>query len=321
MELTLARPAPIAAVEFTARRARAATLCGEHGLDGLLVWGMGGSTLDGFADVFYLSNHYSVEPKTPDVAGAWTGFGRAAVVLPASGPATLLTGPPNWRADLVAIDRVASDRDLYGLVAATLSASGLGQGRIGMVRDDVIPMALVRRLERELPGATLVPAGELLAGMRMVKSPAEVALMRHASRVGAAVIGEMLDLADVGATDGDLAAAGFAAATRYGATPYDFAMASGPQSANAYWSRLPTFDPFRRYEPGDIVHPDVFGCVDGYFYDLQRSTVAGAPPTAAQELVLDGAVDLVHHVCAALRAGRRARDVFAAGMEWRRENG
>jgi Xaa-Pro aminopeptidase len=126
------------------------------------------------------------------------------------------------------------------------------------------------------------PADEILERMRVVKSPAEIEMMRHASAVSVEVMNAMLEAVAVGRTDGDLAAIGFRVATARGGTPWDFGMASGPHSKHMWWSRLPAFDTARPYAAGDLVHPDVYGCVNGYFYDFVRSTVVGGEPTAEQ---------------------------------------
>jgi Xaa-Pro aminopeptidase len=145
--------------------------------------------------------------------------------------------------------------------------------------------------------------------------------MRHASAVSVEMMNAMLGEVAAGRTDADLAIAGFAAGTRLGATPWDFGMASGPQSEHMWWGRLPAFDPFRRYERGDIVHPDVYGCLDGYFYDFVRSTVVGGEPGAAQRDLLEGSLRLAQHVSGLLRPGVRCCEVHADASSWAEEQG
>jgi Xaa-Pro dipeptidase len=317
----MTRPAPIAANEYRERARRASRLARERGLDALLVWSAGGATLDAFGDVFYLTNHYSVEPRTHDVPGQWRGFGASCVIVDGDGRTTLLVGPPNWRDDLVVADKVRSNRDLYAACVRALRQLGLADGRIGLVREQLVPLPLYHEIRVQLPGAQLERSDEILESLRVVKSDAEVALMRHASAIGVEVMQALLGEVAEGRTDGDLAARGYARSTELGATPYEFAMASGPDSHHAYWSRLPGFDPRRRYARGDMLHPDVFGCFDGYFYDFQRSTVVGGAPSDDQRRVLEGVVAAVDHICDQLRPGRLVRDVHAAGVAWMRDHG
>jgi Xaa-Pro aminopeptidase len=313
-------PPPITAEEFAERRVRLARAAADRGLDAVLVWSSGGSTLDAFGDVFYLTNHYPVEPRGADWPPHWTGFGHSAMVIESDASSVLLVGPPDWRRDLVHADDVRDGRDLYALVADTLVARGLQAARIGLSRAQLVPLPLYISLRQRFPGIELVPADEIVEDLRIVKSPAEIALMRHAQDVSVAMMRAMLSAVEPGRTDGDLATIGFAEATTRGATPWEFAMSSGPDAGHAYHHRLPCFDPRRPYVAGDVVHPDVWGCVDGYFYDFQRSMVVGGQPTDGQREVLEAVIAKVHHVCAALRPGRSAGEVHTVGDAWTQEH-
>ena len=315
------KPPSIPREEYAERRDRARQAAQAAGLDGLLVWSMGGSTLDSYGDVFYLTNHFSVEPKAPNIRPYWTGFGHACVILPVDGEAALLVGPPNWRQDLVAIEEVRSNRDLYAEAIACLQDKGLAEGRIGVSREALLPLPLYNELRGELPRLDLIPADDVLEQLRIRKSPAEIAMMRHASAVSVEMMKALLGEAAEGRTDGDLVAKAFAVGTRYNATPYEFAFSSGPTSDNWYWPRLPGYDTQRPYERGDLLHPDIFGCVDGYFYDFQRSTVVGRSPSEGQREALDTVVEFIHHICGQLRAGTRACDAHRAGMDWLTNSG
>jgi Xaa-Pro aminopeptidase len=145
--------------------------------------------------------------------------------------------------------------------------------------------------------------------------------MRHACEVGAAIQNAMLPHAELGATDNDVAAAGLAACCEYGAVLWDFAFASGPHSGHGYWSRLPAWDRERTYEAGDIVHPDAYGCVNGYFFDIQRTVIVGADPTAEQRRLLDGVVGVVDALCDACRPGTPVADLARLRGTWLEEHG
>ena len=60
--------------EYGERRDRARRAAEEAGLDGLVVWSMGGSTLDRYSNVFWLTNHYDAGNVYPDVAPLFTGL-------------------------------------------------------------------------------------------------------------------------------------------------------------------------------------------------------------------------------------------------------
>jgi Xaa-Pro aminopeptidase len=313
--------ATIPATEYATRRATLREDARAAGLDGLIAWSMGGSTLDRFANVFYLTNHYQPCCVLPDSPPLWTGFGHAAVVLPVDGEATLVVDQPDWRTDLVQCDRVHVRRDLYAGVVEAARDAGLAKGRLGLLDTERMTVAAHAAVAAGLEHATLARADELILTRRMVKSAAEIDMLRQASAVSVELMDAMFAQAQAGRTDADLVAAGFAAAARLGAQPYEFAMASGPEDGHLWWARLPSWNWRRPYEPGDIVHPDIYGVVDGYFYDFVRSLVVGNAPTAAQEEILEGGIGAIHAACAAARPGNTAADVFAAGRAYLREHG
>jgi Xaa-Pro aminopeptidase len=297
--------------EYAQRRAAVRMAIQGSGLDGILAWSSGGSTLDRYGSVFYLTNHYDAGNVFPDVRPLFTGFGMAALVLPANGESILVVNQPDWRDDLVMADRVWVRRDLYGGVVEALQACGLEHGTVGLTDEERMTVTAIRAIEAALPEASFVRADELLMSQRMIKSPAEIEMMRYASAVSVALVDAMFAEVAPGRTDADLAAAGYAAAARLGATPYDFAMASGPDSGHLWWSRMPSFDWTRPYERGDIVHPDIYGAVDGYFYDFVRSIVVGGDPTPWQLEILEANIASIHAACAAARPGARAKDLYA----------
>ncbi len=41
-----------------------------------------------------------------------------------------------------------------------------------------------------------------------------------------------------------------------------------------------------------MIHPDCYGYVDGYMYDLQRTVVIGGSPTPRQSWLIDGSWEM-----------------------------
>ena len=177
--------------EYAGRRAAVRLAAQQAGLDGLVAWSAGGSTLDRYASVFYLTNHYDAGNVFPDVRPLFTGFGMAALVLPADGESILVVNQPDWRDDLGAADRVWVRRDLYGGVAEALVASGLDRGILGLTDEERMSITALRAIEHELPSARFLRADELLMAQRMVKSPAEIEMMRYASAVSVELLNAM----------------------------------------------------------------------------------------------------------------------------------
>jgi Xaa-Pro aminopeptidase len=309
--MTTSRPS-IPRSDYAARRAAARSRAAVAAYDGLLIWSMGGSTLDRYQNAFYLTNHYDPGNVFPDTTGLFQGFGMAAVVLPVDGPAILVVNQPDWRDDLVECDEVRVRRNLYDGVAEALADTGLVGRRIGLTDEERMPVTAFRRLQSLTPATEYVYADDLLMQMRVVKSPAEIEMMRHASRVSVEIMNAMFGAVAVGATDGDVAAAGYEVACRAGAQPYDMALASGPEDGHLWWSRMPSWNWRRPYEAGDVVHPDIYGVVDGYYYDFVRSIVVGGQPSDAQLAILEAGIGCIHAGCAAAVVGARGKDVYAA---------
>lgn len=314
-DISGARP-KIPRAEYAARRDNLRADAAAAELDGVIAWSMGGSTLDRFANVFYLTNHYQPCCVLPDSPPLWTGFGHAGLVVPVEGPAALIVDQPDWRTDFVECDEVVVSRDVYRGVAGAVRASGLEGKRIGLTDEERMTVAAHRALVDQLPGTTFERADDLLMRRRMVKSDAEIEMMRFASLVGVEVMRAMMTSAAEGVTDGAVVAAGFQMACQLGAQPYDFAMASGPEDGHLWWARLPSWNWRRHYERGDIVHPDIYGAVDGYFYDFVRSLVVGGDPSAPQLELLEAGIGCIHAAASAALPGNEARDVYAAGRRY-----
>jgi len=317
---TMARPS-IPRDEYGQRRDTIRSDAREAGLDAVLAWSTGGGTLDRYANVFYLSNHYWPYTLLTDNAPSWTGWGQTALVLPVEGEAVLVVDQPDWRSDLVDSDEVFFRRDLYGGVVEVLRRSGLEGKRVGLADEERMPLTAFKAIAQGLPSVTFERADELLMTRRMVKSPAEQDMLRYASAVGSEMMEAMMNLAVEGKTDADLVGAAHGVALRLGAAPCDFAMASGPEDGHVWWQRLPSWNWQRPYRKGDFVHPDIYGVVDGYYYDFVRATVVGGEPTPPQREILEAAIGCVHAACAAAVPGNEARDVYQAGRAYLREHG
>lgn len=316
------RPRPtIPREEYGSRRETIRADARAAGLDGVIAWSMGGGTLDRFANVFYLTNHYWPYTVLTDNPPTWRGWGQTALVLPVDGEAILVVDQPDWRADLVDSDRVVFRRDLYDAVVEACRQSGLEGKRIGLTDEERMPLTAFNAIAGGLERTTFERADELIMAQRMVKSEAELDMLRFAAAVGVDMMDAMMTAAAEGRTDADLVEAAYRVALRSGAAPCDFAMASGPEDGHVWWQRLPSWNWQRPYEKGDFVHPDIYGVVEGYYYDFVRATVVGGEPTPDQLEILEAGIGCVHAACAAAVPGNEARDVYEAGRRYLRERG
>ena len=299
----------IGAAEVRGRQERARRLADERGFAALLV--VGRSFYDRPGDLAYLSNHFPPFPSTVFSDGN-RGMGHAFLLLPVRGEPTLLTDPRRHRADLVAVADVRAAADLGAAAIALLRERGLGEGRVGLVGDDILPAAFDRAFGRELPELTLEPASEIVAGLRRIKSPAEQELLRLAGRCAdAGLMAAVEAIQREGATEREVCAASTAACLRAGAdfVRY-FRVHSGPWSAAG--SRWPqAMD--RPIREGEVVVLDAIGAVGGYGFDVNRTTVKGQVAAERREL-LDLVERATEAAVAACRAGATAGDVVGAAM-------
>ena len=307
--------------EFVDRRAELRERVAERGLDGVLVVRRGANGADWGADVVYLTNHYSAFPQIPDRPPAGSGRGLSAFVMPADEDGTLGVEIPDWREDLVVAQDVRVSLDLWAGTVAAMRDRGLDSGRIAIFGRESLPYVLVDRIRSELPEVELVWADDVIENMRLRKSEAEISLVRESARVGSDMVAAFMEAAVPGATEADCVIAAFAAGVPQGAFPLDIPVTSGPNVDHFQWDRMPSWDHRRGLREGDMIHPDMYGTVNGYFYDLVRTTVAGRKVSDAQREVLEASVAVVEHVVAGMRPGVNCEELFLRGSDWLTEHG
>lgn len=183
-------PPRIAAAEFTGRQQAARSLAADRGLAGWLVWSRGGHTTDRFYDVHWLTGYTSQFPFIPDGPG-WSARSHAAYIIPVDGPAVLVADMPAYREDLTTADRVVIANDVAA-VTADLLAAAIPTGRIGVIGADTLAWPWYDTIVRRA-GERLERHDDAGWWLRQVKSPAELALLRHAAAIGSAGVDAVLE--------------------------------------------------------------------------------------------------------------------------------
>ena len=314
--------AEVTSEEFRERRQRALDAAREQDLDGLLVWSRGGTSVDFYGDVFYLANHHSPFPPNQDTA-QWSGRSYSALVMPVDGDPALVIDLPDYDANQIQVEDIRSVLHVPQAAASALREKGLDRGRIGLVGRDSFLLSHLRAVEEELGDSPrLIPADEILERLRLVKSATELERMRHASAVGNRWMQAMMEAVEPGRSEGEVVGAGLRVLAAEGGFPYDAAIASGNRSPN-FFSRnqIPSWNASKVLQAGQMLHIDAWGSVDGYYFDLDRSTVVGGAASTAQREVLEGAIAIVEHLIAGVRGGVRVGEIYARGASWLRENG
>jgi Xaa-Pro aminopeptidase len=307
--------------EFADRRRRLVELAHARDLKGILVWSKGGGTVDLYGPIFYLTNHYTQFPQIADRPPWWAGRAHAALVLPAEGPPTLISDIPDYRADLVAIEDVRVGINIPGLTGEVMREKRLDSGRLGLVARDYMLAGAYQDLLKALPDVVWVPSEDLFEQVRRVKSPNEIKLIRKACEIGSKACATLMEAVQPDWTEAEAMAEALYVLTREGGVMYDHPVASGQHSHRYAYGRLPSWDHYRRFQPGDLFHVDMYGAFEGYYYDLGRSTVVGRRATQEQKELMETAMASVEAGIAAVRPGATAGEVARAGFKCLEEHG
>ena len=198
--------------------------------------------------------------------------------------------------------------DPYALVAKRLGAAHL-QGAVGL--SDRMWALMVLRFRDALPGVRQDLASAALRGLRIRKTPAEVAALRAAGEAIDRVHARVPGWLRAGRTERQVAADIADAIIEEGHARVDFTIVgSGPNAASPHHEVSD-----RALQPGDAVVVDIGGTMpSGYCSDCTRTYAIGAPPPefAAYYRVLRAAQQAA---CAAVRPGVTAEAVDAAARE------
>lgn len=312
----------ISSEEFQARRKRAREQAEEKGLAGLVVFSRGGTTVDFYGDVMYLSNFHSTFPALPD-APSWSARGHAALVLPTEGEPVLVTDYLDGSKSHIEVDDVRETLQVPGGVGKVLAELGLAAQPLGLVGAQCLALPWFREMEaeagRELDFAI---ADEILERMRSVKSSAELSNMREAAAVGVEWMRRTLSCVEEGRRVGEAVGEGLSYLASQGGMMADVAVAGGTDHNPLFGSTsVPHWDSRHVFQEGELLHVDQWGPVNNYFTDFGRSLVVGGNPTDAQREVLEASVLLVEHLLDGIRPGVTFDAIHRRGQDWLSGNG
>ena len=258
-------PPPISQAERLARLARARTLMQQNGIGSLIV--EPGSSLDYLTGV------------------QWHRSERlTAAVIPASGDPIIVTPffeSPSVRETLAIPAEIRTwneDEEPLKLVAAFLRERGVAGAPVAFEETD--RYFIYDRLEQQLPGVKPVSAHSVVRALRLIKSPAELALMQTANDITLRAMRHAGEAAKMGMTPADFGAAIDAATAALGGSPEFSLVLIDEAAAQPHGSKKPQI--VRR---GSTVLFDCGCTVHGYQSDISRTFVYGAAPTAEQRKV------------------------------------
>jgi Xaa-Pro aminopeptidase len=270
------------ASEFNARHARAAEAMQRRHLDALLV------TAE--PHIYYFSGHRPVVP--------WSTATRPTFCLvPADGEPVLIVHAV-WAGGAAADSPLRDIRSFtetteppLAHLADCLKDRGLSKARIGMELgyEQRLGMSWVDygRLQATLPGVEWVDGASALWDLRMIKSSAEIALMRRAGQITASAFDECFSRLAPGTTEAELASNLRAAIAARGAE-FGFMAPGFVPEAYLAMSRVPGRETL---QPGHLIWTDLGAIYGGYWSDFGRAAVIGQA-TDRQRRLWDG----VHHI-------------------------
>jgi len=162
------------------------------------------------------------------------------------------------------------DEDWGRIVGGVLKDRGVSSGKVGI--EERVRFFIADGLRKGAPGVEFVLATPVTAGCRMIKSPAEIALMQRANDITIEAYRAAFGALAEGMTQFDFGQNVRAAFEALGAPGGGAGAQFGQASAFPHGSIQP-----QRLKKGDVVLVDGGCSIEGYESDVTRTTVFGTP--------------------------------------------
>ena len=261
---TIPLPPPISSAERQQRLLKSRDLMRANGIGAMIV--ESGPSLDYLTGIQW-----------------WRSERLTGVVIPAEGEPIVVTPffeSPSIKEMLAVPAEVRTwqeDEEPLKLVADFLKERGVAGQPIGFEETD--RFFIEDRLKNQLPAARIVSANPVIRTQRMIKSPAELALMQAANDVMLASLRYAGERTRVGMTRADIDGMIAAAQKKLGGDYDGGLVLIGEASAYPHGSKIPHV-----VQPGDIVLMDCTSTVHGYQADITRTFVVGEPSPDQRKL-------------------------------------
>ena len=290
-------------VEFAARTDRAQALMAADGVAGLL--------LTSEPDIRYFTGFHTLFWQSP--TRPWFVFvpatGKPVAVIPEIGAPLMKRG---WLDDIRTWSAPAPADDGVSLLVEVLAPLARDGARLGVMKGHEthlrMPLADWERLVAALPGLEIADVTALVQGMRMVKSDAEIAKLRHICAIGSAAFDAVPRFAGEGQALDSVFREFRRTALGLGADDAPYLVGGADQGGYADVISPPSSRPLRS---GDVLMLDTGCSWDGYFCDFDRNWGIGKADDTARR-----AYDVLWRATeagiAAARPGNSCRDLFIA---------
>jgi len=256
-------PVPIARTEREARIEKARELMAANHLDAVFM--EGGTSL-----FYYTGVRWGLSERT---------FG---IVIPRKGEIAWVT-PAFEEARAKELIQFGTDirtwqedESPFALVAGILRDRGVATGRVGM--EERVRFFVADGIHLEAPHLQVASATPVTAGCRMIKSPAEIALMQHANDITITAYKTAWQTLRDGMSQDELARNITTAFNKLGADG-DVSVQFGKYTAFPHGSATP-----QHLKEGDVVMIDDGVKIEGYTSDITRTGVFGTPTQRQRDI-------------------------------------
>lgn len=188
-----------------------------------------------------------------------------------------------------------------------LAKRGLERARIGLDYNSYcMPVARFARVRAALPEARFVDLGNLVWRLRLIKSAAEIALLRRCAKVADEALRRAASACVAGMSQREAAREAVNAFVELGADPGP----PGPITAGRGWDFLHGHLEDAPLSAGDIVHIELTPRIAGYSARTMRCVSVGVPAPALVRAA-EKLAAIQDRQIAAMRSGAVAREVDA----------
>ncbi len=286
---------PISLEERKSRVAKAQQLLVENKMDALLL--DAGTSLEYFTGI-------SWGPSERTMAAIIPAKGEVKYICPGFEEARLR--------ELIKIGTEVyawqEDESPYALIVKTLKEAGITKGTIAI--EERVRFFIFDGVRKEGPQFTFVSGDPVTIPCRIIKSPAELALMQKATDITIAAMTVGIQNLTEGMSPSEFSSIVTEAHRKFGARPTFAGVNFAEASAFPHGSVQP-----QKLKKGDIVLMDC-GCeVEGYCSDISRTIVFGAAPTKRQQEIWDLEKKAQFAGFAAAKIGAAQEEVDAAARK------
>ncbi len=251
------RAAPISVAERKSRIAKAQQLMQAAGVDALIL--EAGSALVYFTGIRW-----------------WRSERFTGAIIPAEGEVAVVTPyfeEPSIRESLAIGDDIRTwheHENPFALISGLLRDRGLKQGKIAI--EETVRHFIVDGLQRAAPDFDIVPGKAITRACRMIKSPAEIALMQIANDVTMAAYRHVHANIDKAMLPSDISALMSQATRQLGGEPEFSMVLLNDASAYPHGTDQP-----QTLQTGGVILMDCGCAVHDYQSDISRTWVFGEP--------------------------------------------